>query len=145
MADIIDQHILMLAPKEWNGREFLPCSLPPTLRNDQVFNPNAAARVLVGPEAISPAAIRPLRWFRGGIHDDSVLDSNPSFDPQGQFGGGRQCQQPRNTSIPRHALNGRQRIEDGRPSSPARNCSATEIEIAASRFRSRNLPAVISG
>jgi hypothetical protein len=56
MTDIIDRHVVMLAPKERDGSEFLAMSehvesrgLPLALGNDPMLNANTLAAVGMGP------------------------------------------------------------------------------------------------
>ena len=54
--------------------------LPLTLRNDPVFDSNAAARVRIRPARNIASGKYSFRArFKIGIHDDSALDGNPRF------------------------------------------------------------------
>src|SRR5689334_17694609 len=87
MPDIVDRHVVMLAPKEgYSGKFFavsdhIQCSgLPLTFGDDPVLHANVAAGVRIRPTCDVAGSKYPLRaCFKIRIHNDPTLDGDPRF------------------------------------------------------------------
>ena len=85
MADIVDGNVVMLAPEERHGDEFLAMAehverrcLPLPLGNDPMLDPNVVATVRIWPARNVAGRENPrCARFQKRVHHDTAIDAKP--------------------------------------------------------------------